>query len=116
MKLHSLQHYSQGLESVMHDVWLSTKVRSALTFAEPTRGLPIHVKTHAGKVTLSGRLATHKQCEQAISLTRGIQGVVDIDASDLQTHLFTPGSLPEAPDAEESREYEARASMKKDEQ
>ncbi|AZD03411.1 Transport-associated domain [Pseudomonas chlororaphis subsp. chlororaphis] len=71
MKLHSFQHYSHGLEMAVHDAWVTTKVRSALTFAESTRGLPIHVKTHAGMVTLSGRLNTHKQCEQAVSLTRG---------------------------------------------
>ncbi|MGE7955379.1 BON domain-containing protein [Pseudomonas sp. NPDC089530] len=116
MKLHSFQHYSHGLETVMHDAWITTKVRSALTFAESTRGLPIHVKTHAGLVALSGRLATHKQCEQAVSLTRGVHGVVDIDASDLQTHMFTPGSLPEAPSAEEDTEYGAQSSTKKDDQ
>ncbi|OLF52941.1 BON domain-containing protein [Pseudomonas chlororaphis] len=116
MKLHSFQHYSQGLETAMHDAWITTKVRSTLTFAESTRGLPIHIKTHAGTVALSGRLATHTQCEQAVGLTRTVQGVLDIDASDLQTHMFTPGSLPEAPNAEESREFEAPSSMKKDDQ
>jgi hyperosmotically inducible protein len=113
MKLHSFQHYSHGLEMAVHDAWVTTKVRSALTFAESTRGLPIHVKTHAGMVTLSGRLNTHKQCEQAVSLTRGVHGVAGIDASDLQTHMFTPGSLPEAPNAEESREYPSQSSSTK---
>lgn len=114
MKLHSFQHYSHGLEMAVHDAWITTKVKSALAFAEPTRGLHINVKTHAGMVTLSGRLITHKQCEQAVSLTRAVHGVVDIEASDLQTHMFTPGSLPEAPNAEESREYSSQSSTKKD--
>ncbi|AZD09395.1 Transport-associated domain [Pseudomonas chlororaphis] len=116
MKLHSFQHYSHGLEMAVHDAWVTTKVKSALTFAESTRGLPIHVTTHAGRVALSGRLDSHKQCEQAVGLTRAVQGVVDIDASDLLTHMFTPGSLPEAPNAEESREYSSQSSTKKDDQ
>lgn len=114
MKLHSFQHYSHGLEMAIHDAWITTKVKSALAFAEPTRGLHINVKTHAGRVALSGRLNTHKQCEQAVSLTRAVQGVVDIDASDLLTHMFRPGSTPEAPNAEESSEYPSPSSTKKD--
>ncbi|SDZ65955.1 BON domain-containing protein [Pseudomonas sp. NFIX28] len=114
MKFRSFQHYSHGLEMAMHDAWITTKVKSALAFAEPTRGLNIGVKTHAGRVALSGRLNTHKQCEEAVHVTRGVQGVVDIDASDLLTHMFTPGSLPEAPNAEEDRDYGAQSSTKKD--
>ncbi|MDH4607133.1 BON domain-containing protein [Pseudomonas sp. BN102] len=114
MKIHSFQHYSHDLGLAVHDAWITTKVKSALTLAEPTRRLNIHVKTHAGMVALSGRVNTHKQCEQAIGLARAVHGVTDIDASDLQTYMVSPGSFPEAPNAEESAEELPRASAKTD--
>lgn len=114
MKLHSFQHYSHDLEMTVHDAWITTKVKSALAFSELTRSQHINVKTHAGTVTLSGRVKTHKQCEQAIVLARSVHGVMEIDASDLQTHMFMPGSFPEAPNAEESTEYRPPSSAKTD--
>ena len=104
MKLHSFQHYSHGLETVVHDTWITARVKSALALAETTLGLNVHVKTHAGTVALSGRVNTHRQCEQAVALARSVPGVVDIDASELLTHVFTPGHSPEAPNAEETTE------------
>ncbi|MHC8286193.1 BON domain-containing protein [Pseudomonas sp. XS1P51] len=114
MKLHSFQHYSHDLEMVVHDAWITTRVKSALAMAEPSLGLQIHVKTHGGTVALSGRVNTHKQCEQAIALTRSVPGVVEIDARELLTHVFTPGSFPTAPDAEENTERRSPPSAKPD--
>ena len=114
MKMHSFQHYSHALEMTVHDSWLTTKVKSALAMADPTLGLHINVKTYAGRVILSGRVDTHKQCDQAIALARAVQGVAEIDASGLQTHVFKPGSFPEAPNAEESVENHAQSSEKLD--
>lgn len=116
MKTHSFQHYSHDLGMAIHDTWITTKVKSALALAEPTRRLNIHVKTHAGMVALSGRVKTHRQCEQAIRLARSIHGVIDIDASDLQTHMVPPGSFPEAPNAEESVENRPQSSAKSDDE
>jgi len=115
MKIQSLRHYSHGLEMAVHDSWVTTKVKSALALAEPTLGLHINVKTYAGRVVLSGRVNTHRECEQAVALVRAVQGVTEIDASNLLTHVFTPGSFPEAPNAEESRE-ERSSSAKRDDQ
>jgi hyperosmotically inducible protein len=114
MKLHSFQHYSHDLEMAVHDAWITTKVKSALAFSEPTLSLHINVKTYAGRVVLSGRVNTHKQCDQAIGLARSVHGVTEVDASDLQTHVFTPGSFPEAPNAEESTERRPQSSTKMD--
>ncbi|PQP00701.1 MULTISPECIES: BON domain-containing protein [Pseudomonas] len=114
MKLHSFQRYSHGLETVVHDAWITTRVKSALALAEPNLGLNVHVKTHAGTVALSGRVNTHRQCEQAVALARTVPGVVNIDASELLTHVFTPGSFPEAPNAEESAERRPQSSAKTD--
>jgi hyperosmotically inducible protein len=114
MKNHSFQHYSHGLETAVHDAWITTRVKSALALAKPTLGLQIHVKTLEGTVALSGRVNTHKQCEQAVALTRSVPGVVEIDARELLTHVFKPGSLPEAPNAEESPEIRPQSSTKLD--
>ncbi|MVV50817.1 BON domain-containing protein [Pseudomonas sp. PB120] len=113
MKLQSFQHYSHRLETAAHDAWITTRVKSALALGEPSLGLQIHVKTLAGTVFLSGRVNTHKQCEQAVALARTVPGVNEIDARELLTHVFTPGSIPTAPDAEESVE---RRSDKLDDQ
>ncbi|VVN77123.1 BON domain-containing protein [Pseudomonas fluorescens] len=114
MKNHSFQHYSHDLEMAVHDTWVTAKVKSALAFAEPALGLHINVKTHAGVVALSGRVNTHRQCEKAIGLARSVHGVAEVDASDLQTHVFTPGSFPEAPNAEESTESRSQSSTRMD--
>ncbi|VVO28254.1 BON domain-containing protein [Pseudomonas fluorescens] len=114
MKNHSFQHYSHDLEMAVHDAWITTKVKSALAFSDPSLSLHINVKTHAGVVALSGRVNTHRECEKAIGLARSVHGVTEIDASDLQTHVFTPGSFPEAPNAEESTESRPQSSTKMD--
>lgn len=114
MKLQSFGHYSHQLEAVAHDAWITTRVKSALAMATPSLGLQIHVKTLAGTVALSGRVNTHKQCEQAVALARSVPGVVDIDARELLTHVFTPGSVPTAPNAEESPESRPQSSTRKD--
>lgn len=113
MKTHSFQHYSHNLGMAVHDAWITTRVRSALAFSEPTLGMHVNVKTHAGTVALSGRVNTHKECERVVELARSVNGVNEIDAKDLLTHVFTPGHLPEAPNAEESTEYRPPSSAKK---
>lgn len=114
MKLHSFQQYSHDLERGVHDTWITARVKSALAMAEPSLGLQIHVKTHGSTVALSGRVNTHKQCEQAVALARSVQGVVEVDAKDLLTHVFTPGSTPEPPNAEEAPESRPQSSTKMD--
>ncbi|OPK11793.1 BON domain-containing protein [Pseudomonas sp. VI4.1] len=116
MKRHSFEHYSHNLEMVAHDAWITTRVKSALAMAKPGLGLHIHVKTLAGRVLLSGLVDTHRECEQAVALARSVNGVVDIDASGLQTHVFRPGSVPGAPDAEEGTEYRPPSSRKMDDE
>ena len=114
MKLHSFQHYSHGLETVVHDTWITARVKSALALAETTLGLNVHVKTHAGTVALSGRVNTHKQCERAVALARSVPGVVEVDARDLLTHVFTPGSTQQPPNAEEAPESRPQSSTRID--
>jgi len=116
MKNHSLQHLSHDLGMAVHDTWTTTRVKSALAFADKALSLNVHVKTHAGTVALSGRVLTHRQCEQAIELARGVPGVMAVDARELLTNVFMPGSNMEAPDAEERHEYRSPLSGKKDDE
>ncbi|QVW26403.1 BON domain-containing protein [Pseudomonas hormoni] len=114
MKNHSLDHYSHQLGIIAHDAWLTARVKSALTLADPALSLQVHVKTLAGTVVLSGRVNTHKQCEQVVALARTVHGVNEIDARELVTHVFTPGSVPTPPDAEENSEIRPSSSGKPD--
>ncbi|WP_397452943.1 BON domain-containing protein [Pseudomonas sp. NA-150] len=114
MKMHSFQHYSHAVEMTVHDSWITAKVKSALALADPTLGLHINVKTYAGRVILGGRVNSHKERDHAISLVRAVQGVAEIDASDLLTHVFKPGTFPEAPNAEENPETRPQSSTRLD--
>lgn len=114
MKMHSFNRYSHDLGVAVQDLWLTTKVKSALELAKPTRGQHIHVKAHAGAVTLSGQVASHRLCEQAIELARGVHGVSEVDAHELVTWMVEPGQLPEAPNEEETVDYQDHAAMDKD--
>src|SRR5476651_2775589 len=88
MKNHSLQHYSHDLGMAVHDTWTTTRVKSALAMADSAQSLHIHVKTHAGTVALSGRVLTHRQCEQVIDRVRAVPGVMEVDAHGLLTQQF----------------------------
>ncbi|MNF48678.1 Osmotically-inducible protein Y precursor [compost metagenome] len=116
MKNHSFQHYSHDVGAAVHDAWITTRVKSALAFADTNLALHINVKTHAGTVALSGRVNTHKQCEQAVAIARSVPGVAEVDAKELLTHVFTPGGIPEPPNAEESAEDRTQSSKKIDDQ
>lgn len=114
MKNHSLQQYSHDLGMAVHDTWTTARVKSALAKAGSALSLHVHVKTHAGLVTLSGRVLNHRQCEHAIDLARGVPGVMDVDARELLTHVFMPGANPEAPNAEESNDYRSPLSGRRE--
>jgi len=116
MKNHSLQHYSHDLGMAVHDTWTTARVKSALAMADSAQSLHIHVKTHAGTVALSGRVLTHRQCEQVIDRVRAVPGVLDIDARELLTHVFMPASSMQAPDAEEANEYRPPLPRREDDQ
>jgi hyperosmotically inducible protein len=114
MKMHSFNQYSHDLGVAVHDLWLTTKVKSALEMTRPTRGQHIHVKTHSGVVALSGQVESHRLCEQAIERARSVHGVSEVDAHDLEIFTVAPGHLPEAGDAEENMDYSAKRAMGKD--
>jgi len=115
MKLHSFQQYSHDLERGVHDTWITARVKSALANGR-TQLWPANPceNPSGGTVALSGRVNTHKQCERAVALARSVPGVVEVDARDLLTHVFTPGSTQQPPNAEEAPESRPQSSTRID--
>jgi len=61
------------------DSAITTKVKSALLADEIVKGLDIKVETHKGEVQLSGFVDNQTQIDRAISVTRGVEGVKNVD-------------------------------------
>ncbi|KPA87657.1 putative periplasmic or secreted lipoprotein [Pseudomonas asplenii] len=115
MKQPSLQHLSHDLGMAVHDTWTTARVKSALAMADSAQSLHIHVKTHAGMVSLSGRVMNHRQYERVVDLVHRVPGVLDVDAHELLTHVFIPTGSMQPPNAEESSEYRSPMPPRKDE-
>lgn len=65
------------------DSWITTKVKADLLATEATKGLDINVTTTNGVVTLSGKLDSKAEVDQAVAVARGIKGVKSVDATTL---------------------------------
>ena len=65
------------------DTWITTKVKSSLLADTDTSGLQIEVETNNGVVGLSGQLDSQAQVDAAVSIAEDIEGVVQVDATDL---------------------------------
>jgi len=65
------------------DTWITTKVKSSLLADTDTAGTRIEVETNNGVVALSGNLDSQAQVDAAKRIAEGIEGVVEVDASDL---------------------------------
>ena len=61
------------------DTWITTKVKADLLATENVDGTKINVTTVNGVVTLAGVLDSADQVQRAITLTRAIEGVKDVD-------------------------------------
>ena len=60
------------------DVFITTKVKAAL-FNEPTlKSTEINVETFKGRVQLSGFVSTQANASTAVTVARGVAGVVDV--------------------------------------
>lgn len=70
-------------EQPVEDTWITTKVKSSLLADTDTSGLQIEVETNNGIVGLSGQLDNQDQVDAAVRIAEGIEGVVEVDASDL---------------------------------
>jgi osmotically-inducible protein OsmY len=60
------------------DTTITTRVKTAMLNDPQVGGLRIDVDTFKGAVTLSGRVKSEAEKQQAISLARGINGVAEV--------------------------------------
>jgi hyperosmotically inducible periplasmic protein len=60
------------------DTTITTRVKTAMLNDPNVGGLRIDVDTFKGAVTLSGRVKSEAEKQQAISLARGISGVAEV--------------------------------------
>jgi len=60
------------------DTTITTRVKTAMLNDPAVGGLRIDVDTFKGAVTLSGRVKSEAEKQQAISLARGINGVTEV--------------------------------------
>lgn len=60
------------------DAWITTKTKLSLLTTEGVSGTAIHVDTILGKVTLHGKVPSAEEKEKAESITRKIDGVVEV--------------------------------------
>lgn len=61
------------------DATITTKVKSALLADADVKGFDIKVETRKGEVQLSGFVDNQSQIDRAITITRGVEGVKNVD-------------------------------------
>lgn len=71
-------------EQPVTDTWITTKVKADLATTEGVKSTDISVTTVNGVVTLIGVLDSKTGVEKAIAVTKGIKGVVSVDAAGLK--------------------------------
>ena len=60
------------------DTWITTKVKAALLEDEQVKSNEVNVETFKGVVQLSGFVSSNAAMQQAVKVTRGIQGVTSV--------------------------------------
>jgi osmotically-inducible protein OsmY len=60
------------------DTWITTKVKAALLEDPQVKSGEVNVETFKGAVQLSGFVSSNAAMQQAVTLTRGIQGVKSV--------------------------------------
>jgi hyperosmotically inducible protein len=61
------------------DTAITTKVKTALLADDYVKGLDIKVETRKGEVQLSGYVDSQEQIDKAVAITKGINGVKNVD-------------------------------------
>jgi osmotically-inducible protein OsmY len=75
---------SRGIDDVVSDSWITTKVRSTLIFTSNVPARSIGIDTKDGVVTLEGEVDNAATRELAIELASDIRGVREVDAENLR--------------------------------
>jgi osmotically-inducible protein OsmY len=65
------------------DSWITTKVKSSFLWSSNVSGSDISVTTTDGVVTLSGKVHSETERDQAIELAQSLRGVKSVDAEEL---------------------------------
>ena len=60
------------------DTWITTKVKAALLEDPQVKSGEVNVETFKGAVQLSGFVSSNAAMQQAVKVTRGIQGVTSV--------------------------------------
>ncbi len=66
------------LEKEISDAWITTKVQSKYYLDDDVKGLQINVTTTGGVVTLTGKVGSAAEREQALSLAKSTDGVKQV--------------------------------------
>lgn len=94
------EDHSSSMTEAVSDAWITTKVKADLATTKDVSGSDISVTTVDGVVTLTGVLPTRAEVDRAITTTRGIKGVHDVDAAGLKVGV--PAKLAAADDEPDS--------------
>lgn len=78
------EDHSSSMTEAVSDTWITTKVKAELATTKGVSSTDVSVTTVDGLVTLTGVLSSKAEIERAVALTRGIEGVHDVDAAGLK--------------------------------
>lgn len=70
---------SEGTGGYIDDTVITTKVKAQLIADDRLKGTEIKVETFKGRVQLSGFVSSTAEANRAVTITRGIQGVRDVE-------------------------------------
>ena len=77
---------AQKTGDYIEDSALTTKVKAALLAEKNLKSLPISVESTEGVVTLSGKVVSTAQIDQAVDVAKHVKGVKDVhNALELKT-------------------------------
>jgi osmotically-inducible protein OsmY len=77
---------AQKTGDYIEDSALTTKVKAALLTEKNLKSLPISVESTEGVVTLSGKVVSSAQIDQAVDVAKHVKGVKDVhNALELKT-------------------------------
>jgi osmotically-inducible protein OsmY len=68
----------QSTGEYFDDTWITTKVKAALVQDPVVKATEVNVETYKGVVQLSGFVSSDAAMEQAVKVTKGIQGVTSV--------------------------------------
>lgn len=91
---------TRGYGDVVDDATITTAVKSKLLWSKHTEGMDTKVVTNAGKVELSGTVATQQAKQQAEKLAKNTDGVRSVDNKLQVSDKTTDGKSYKKADAE----------------